>query len=205
MEAVSVNDQPSINTSGNGDGPLVAVTFQKNPYQTQKYLEAEPKALGVTQITLSVFQISMVLGIFMATDHFIFIEVFSLVGSLFAIIAGSIAIAALNLHLPTLKACVGMQVVACGTSAVSVILRSGMFNGGYGFCWYSMYNDTESPKLCVKLESGIEHYNAELLLINIAILAISVTLTTYCCKIVNCCTPRDSMPVITVSAPPAQR
>lgn len=29
------------------EGPLVAVTFQKTPHKKQKYLESEPKALGV--------------------------------------------------------------------------------------------------------------------------------------------------------------
>ncbi|KAI5609569.1 hypothetical protein C0J50_9407 [Silurus asotus] len=35
----------SLNT-GSGTGAAVEVKFEKNPNQTQKYLEAEPKALG---------------------------------------------------------------------------------------------------------------------------------------------------------------
>lgn len=36
----------ALNT-GSEIGALVEVNFEKNPFQTQKYLEAEPKALGV--------------------------------------------------------------------------------------------------------------------------------------------------------------
>lgn len=206
MESVAVIDQPSTNTPGNEDGPLVAVTFQKNPHQTQKYLEAEPKALGLTQITLSVFQISMVFGAFLSIgDDTHFVEVFQVIGSLFAIIAGSIAIAAQNLHLPTLRACLGMQLVACLASVLNVILSTGAFFPRFENCWHSMYNVTEVAEVCQKLMDGAKHYNAELLLINIAVLAICATLTTYCCKVINCCTPRASMPVITISAPPAQQ
>lgn len=38
---------PSALNTRSETGALVEVKFQKNPYQTQKYLEAEPKALGV--------------------------------------------------------------------------------------------------------------------------------------------------------------
>ena len=34
-------------------GPLVSVTFQKNPARKQKYLEAQPKELGVQNINSS--------------------------------------------------------------------------------------------------------------------------------------------------------
>lgn len=38
---------PIALNAGTETGTLVEVKFQKTPYQTQKYLEAEPKALGV--------------------------------------------------------------------------------------------------------------------------------------------------------------
>ncbi|MEQ2241295.1 hypothetical protein ILYODFUR_023936 [Ilyodon furcidens] len=47
--------------------PLVAVTFQRNANRKEKYLEAEPKALGITQICLSVYTIIGV-GVFEAKN-----------------------------------------------------------------------------------------------------------------------------------------
>ncbi|KAJ8416616.1 hypothetical protein AAFF_G00324940 [Aldrovandia affinis] len=204
MEAVAINDQSPTYIPGNGDGPLVAVTFQKNPLHIRKYLEAEPKALGLTQITLSIFLISMVLGsiaIGMGTFSFDVVQVFA---SLFVLIAGSIAIAAQNLHLPTLKACLGMQVVACAASIVNVMLSSGKAGHSHQFCWSPYLNGTESTRLCYILEKSIEHFIAEEILIHTALVAICVTLAVYCCKVIHCCTPTSSMPVITINAPPAQ-
>ncbi|KAJ8338162.1 hypothetical protein SKAU_G00371280 [Synaphobranchus kaupii] len=204
MEAVAINDQPSTNIPGNEDGPLVAVTFQKNPHQVQKYLEAEPKALGLTQITLGVLQFSMYLGIFSTEYDSVPSVVMLVVGSLFVIIAGSVAIAAQTLHLPTLKACLGMQVVASMASVINLLEIVGMLLRS-NTCWEFTFNDTVSQGLCQKVSRGIEHYIAELILINSATLAICVTLAAYCCKVINCCTPTASTPVITINAPPAQQ
>ncbi|KAJ8254764.1 hypothetical protein GJAV_G00197110 [Gymnothorax javanicus] len=205
MEVVVVDDQASANIPQSQGGPLVAVTFKKNPHQSQKYLEAEPKALGVTQISLSVFQISMVVGINVASGFgsYIFM-VIQIIGSLFVIIAGSIAVAAQSLHLPTVKACLGMQVVATVTSLINVLASAVSF-ADKGVCWRSSYGDIETHELCHNLLSGREHYLAEILLSNIAVVAICVALAAYCCKAVNCCTPRANTPVITINGPPAQQ
>ncbi|KAJ8338165.1 hypothetical protein SKAU_G00371310, partial [Synaphobranchus kaupii] len=180
MEAVAINDQPSTNIPGNEDGPLVAVTFQKNPRQVQKYLEAEPKALGLTQITLGVLQFSMYLGIFSTEYDSVPSVVMLVVGSLFVIIAGSVAIAAQTLHLPTLKACLGMQVVASMASVINIWEAAGLLT--YDPCWAYTFNGTVSQGLCQKVSRGFAHYIAELILINSATLAICVTLAAYCCK-----------------------
>ncbi|KAJ8254763.1 hypothetical protein GJAV_G00197100 [Gymnothorax javanicus] len=204
MEVV-VDDQASASIPGNQDGPLVAVTFKKKPHQSQKYLEGEPKALGVTQICLSVFQITMVLGFHMVIyQNSDFFMVSQIIGSLLVIIAGSIAVAAQSLHLPTIKACLGMQVLATMMSVINV-LASAESVAGFGPCWPSDYNDTVSSDLCRNLLSGREHYFAEILLSNIAVVAICVALAAYCCKAVNCCTPRANTPVITINGPPAQQ
>ncbi|XP_042370687.1 uncharacterized protein LOC121964549, partial [Plectropomus leopardus] len=38
--------------------PLITVSFQRSAHRKEKYLEAEPKALGITQIGLSIFKIT---------------------------------------------------------------------------------------------------------------------------------------------------
>ncbi|XP_045073449.1 uncharacterized protein LOC121535796 [Coregonus clupeaformis] len=191
------------------EGPLVAVTFQRTPHQKQKYLESEPKALGVTQIALSVFNISSVIVIF-NNSMSIFVEDLSqIIGSVFVIIAGSLAIAAQHLHLPTLKSCLGMQVVACVASVFNLIFSvSNMAGHKYGYgCWkYVEINSTDHDNTCYSFKDSTAHYFAELVLIHTALIAISVTLAAYCCKVVNCCfPPGPRMPVITVQVPPAQQ
>lgn len=42
-------------------------------------------------------------------------------------------------------------------------------------------------------QDSTAHYFAELVLIQTALIAISVTLAAYCCKVVNCCSPGQRM------------
>uniref|UniRef100_A0A8C7HVP8 Uncharacterized LOC109881661 n=1 Tax=Oncorhynchus kisutch TaxID=8019 RepID=A0A8C7HVP8_ONCKI len=188
------------------EGPLVAVTFQRTPHKKQKYLESEPKALGVTQITLSVFYISSVIVMFTNSMSMVVEDLTHVIGSVFVIIAGCLAIAAQNLHLPTLKACLGMQVVACVASVFNLIVSVARMEAPSYVCWrYGEGNLTDYYKTCVLFNNSATHYFAELILIQTAIIAISVTLAAYCCKVVNCCSPGRRMPVITVQVPTAQQ
>lgn len=186
-------------------GALVEVTFQKNPNQKLKYLEAEPKALGITQIILSIFLISTSIttlqkNIFI---EYIIFSTFSTVG----IIAGSVAIAAQSLHLPKLKACLGMQVVMCVVSVFSFILSSGVLinTGVYYPCWEfrQMANASEQPYICDRLSSAYDHVKGLEILLLAAQIAISATLSAFCCKVIQCCSPRSSIPMIVVNAPSA--
>nr|XP_023997442.1 uncharacterized protein LOC112074513 isoform X1 [Salvelinus alpinus] len=202
---IALHDEEAV---PGAEGPLVAVTFQKTAHKKQKYLESEPKALGVAQIALSVFYISSVIVMFTNSMTMLVEDLTHVIGSVFVIIAGSLAIAAQNLHLPTLKACLGMQVVACVASAFNLIVSVSNLAGhryGYG-CWkYVEINSTDHNNTCYSITDSTAHYFAELVLIHTALIAISVTLAAYCCKVVNCCSPGQRMPVITVQVPPAQQ
>ncbi|KAK9524396.1 hypothetical protein VZT92_016793 [Zoarces viviparus] len=192
---------------GPAQSPLVAVSFQRNVHRKEKYLEAEPKALGITQIGLSVFQITCV-AVFLSkglSDERADIPFF--ISSLLLIIAGSLAVAARNLHLPTLKACLGMQIVACVASVFNVIFSMMKMDLMHYGCWSYYYdsNSTYLEEICHKLESTNSHFFAEVVVIQAALFAISVTLAAYCCKVVNCCSPAPKMPVITVHVPPVQQ
>ncbi|XP_070785834.1 membrane-spanning 4-domains subfamily A member 4A-like [Enoplosus armatus] len=190
-----------------GTSPLVAVTFQRNANRKQKYLEAEPKALGITQIGLSVFQITC-LGVFLAKDLSRSEgDIAFFVSSLLVIIAGSVAVAAQNLHVPTLKACLGMEVVACGASIFNMICSLVKMDYMPSYCWHYYYDNVtlHYRETCRNIESTHSHFYAESVVIQVALLAISATLAIYCCKVVNCCAPAPKMPVITVQTPPAQQ
>ncbi|XP_037832617.1 uncharacterized protein LOC108242261 isoform X2 [Kryptolebias marmoratus] len=130
--------------------PLVSVTFQRDSRRKEKYLEAEPKALGITQIGLGLYKIIGV-GVLLAKGQGEpSLDITLIVLSLLVVIAGYVAVSAQNLHLPKK-------------------MHAHFFAGG--------------------------------VLIQAALLAISVTLAAYCCKVVNCCGPAPKMPMITVQTP----
>ncbi|XP_034712751.1 uncharacterized protein LOC117934834 isoform X1 [Etheostoma cragini] len=187
--------------------PLVAVSFQRNVHRNKKYLEAEPKALGITQIGLSVFQIICV-GVFLSKGlGHMQGDIPLFVSSLLVIIAGIVAVAAQNLHLPTLRACLGMQLVAVGASLFNLICMLFKMDNTPYFCWHYFYDQNITDhwgETCHKIEGTHSHIFAEGVLIEAALLAISITLAVYSCKVVNCCSPASKMPVITVQAPPVQ-
>ncbi|KAM6960069.1 membrane-spanning 4-domains subfamily A member 4A-like [Tautogolabrus adspersus] len=187
--------------------PLVQVSFQRNVNRKQKYLEAEPKLLGVTQIGLSAYQILCV-SVFLANDlSQISTDIPFFVASLLIVIAGSVAVAAQNLHLPTLRACLGMQIVACGASIFNMVCTLIRMDMMYYYCWHYDYDNStlHIGEICHKIENAQSHFSAEVLVIQVTLLAISVTLAAYCCKVVNCCSPAPKVPVITVQAPPVQQ
>ncbi|CAI5677562.1 cysteine and glycine-rich protein [Sarotherodon galilaeus] len=187
---------------GPAHSPLVTVTFQKNIHRKEKYLEAEPKALGITQISLSVFtMLSTIVFLSNRNDTYAVIPFF--ISSLLVIIAGSIAVAAKNLHLPTLRACLVMQLVACAASIVNIVCTLIKDSTPF-YCWRSYGMDFEYGEICHKIERINSHFCAGGVLIQATLFAISATLAAYCCKVVNCCGPPSKLPVITVQAPPTQ-
>ncbi|MEQ2251298.1 hypothetical protein ILYODFUR_009517 [Ilyodon furcidens] len=131
--------------------------------------------------------------------------------SLQILIAGNVAVAANNLHLPKLRACLGMQVVACVASVISIILSFVKMGESFETCWYHMYdsnvgNNTSSYlEICHEIEMIHSHFFTGSVVIHATLLAISATLAAYCCKVVNCCGPPPKMPVITVQSPPDQQ
>ncbi|XP_037391673.1 uncharacterized protein LOC108436241 isoform X3 [Pygocentrus nattereri] len=155
MEIVDSADHNAASQNDNAPneiGALVEVTFQKNPHQEQKYLEAEPKALGLTQIMLSLFAISITIVIMHSDEMAPSLYGTTCSLSTLGIIAGSVAIAAQNLHLP---------------------------------------------------KEALSHLGGLEMLCQAAQVAISATLAAFCCKVIQCCSPRASMPMIVVNAPTA--
>ncbi|XP_017328268.1 uncharacterized protein LOC124625949 [Ictalurus punctatus] len=192
---------PSALNTRSETGALVEVKFQKNPYQTQKYLEAEPKALGVTQIMLSLFFLS-ILGATLRDQHHYTAIIRAIISSA-SIIAGSVAIAAQNLHLPTLKACLGMQVVACVLSMICLFISSNEIVGPsfFRYCWIGYHNGTPQ-NMCDRLMALSDHVIGIEMLVQATQIALSATLAAFCCKVIQCCSPRSNVPVIVVNAPP---
>ncbi|KAM9425517.1 uncharacterized protein KZ484_010499 isoform 2-T2 [Pholidichthys leucotaenia] len=103
---------------GPDQSPLVAVTFQRDTDRKKKYLEAEPKALGITQMGLGGFVISFT-AMFLShnlgqpeADVTIFVT------STLVIVAGILAVVAQNLHLPTK----GMNLICAGGVLIQAAL-----------------------------------------------------------------------------------
>ncbi|XP_061768381.1 membrane-spanning 4-domains subfamily A member 4A-like isoform X2 [Nerophis ophidion] len=177
--------------------PLVTVSFQRDANRKQKYLEAEPKALGITSTSVFHSQNHGTTGI----------DVTFIILSILVVIAGSVAIASKNLHLPLLKACLGMQIVACLASFVNIIcILMNYEQYYYTACWhYAHGNQTTYSDDCHILERTRSHLFGESILIQVTLMAISATLASYCCKVVNCCAPAPKMPVITLQTQPAEQ
>ncbi|XP_041842490.1 uncharacterized protein LOC121640710 isoform X2 [Melanotaenia boesemani] len=187
--------------------PLVAVTFQRNVHRKEKYLEAEPKALGITQIGLSVYKIICV-GMFQAQGlSELSTDIPFYIASLLIVIAGNMAVAAKNLHLPTLRACLGMQIVACGASIFNIICSLIKMEQMSFYCWRYYYDNesTTTPynDICQQITNVHSHFYAGGVLIQVTLLAISATLAAYSCKVVNCCGPAPKIPVISIQTPPS--
>ncbi|XP_028988172.1 uncharacterized protein LOC114844747 [Betta splendens] len=200
-DAVIMTDEAAVMEEdiSPAESPLVTLTFRKDDKRKLKYLEAEPKALGITQIGLSLFNI-ICATVLLATEIFdLEHQIPILISSLLVMIAGSVAVAAQNLHLPTLKACLGMQIVACVGSFVSFICSIVNISLAGTFCPYYYYR--HGPSICKQIMDSLMHFSAESIIVHVALFAISVTLSVYCCKVINCCTGAPRMPVITVQAP----
>ncbi|CAB1324720.1 unnamed protein product, partial [Coregonus sp. 'balchen'] len=94
---------------GDGDRSVCEPRARRigSPCRSDVSEESSPKT-EITQIALSVFHISSVIVIDTTGMSMWVQDLPQIIGSLFVIIAGSLAIAAQNLHLPTLKASLGM-------------------------------------------------------------------------------------------------
>ncbi|XP_073715950.1 membrane-spanning 4-domains subfamily A member 4A-like isoform X1 [Misgurnus anguillicaudatus] len=194
IETAGSSDASAAAAEGNpGPSDLLEITFQKNPNQYNKFLEAEPKILGVTQIMLTVLFITSKMVYF--SD---WIETNIDIGcSCVGIIAGSLAIAAQNLHLPTLKACLGMQIVTCLTYGFILNISFGFrSNPATTACWYSQVFDELS--VCRSLVIGFSQMELIDNLTEAVQIALSITLAVYCCKVIQCCSPRSHEPVIVI-------
>ncbi|XP_028844408.1 uncharacterized protein LOC114795376 [Denticeps clupeoides] len=182
-------------------GPLVRVFFQKEHGKIKKYLESEPKALGITEIMLSLFQINSALMSYMVDVGQGVLPLIEVGCACTGIIAGSVAVAARNLNLTLLKACLGLQIVACTASSIACLVVSATIHYTYK-CWSTLHhNDTANETDCYILAGAIEHFSTEKIVIQVALITISATLASYCCKVIHCCTPAAHVPVITVNTP----
>lgn len=183
--------------------PLVSVSFQKNDQRKLKFLEGEPKALGITQICLSVFQGSCMVSLIVNGLDRSEVEVMFLITSILILIGGSVAVASKNLHMPTLKACVGMEIIATAASLFNLILCLSQMEDYY--CFDLAYENSTYHNMgyCRKIGAAHVHLFAELVIIQVTLFSISVTLVVYACKVVSCCAPAPKVPVITIQAPQA--
>ncbi|XP_063043306.1 uncharacterized protein LOC134437717 [Engraulis encrasicolus] len=179
--------------------PLVQVTFQKDPNRKHKFLESEPKALGCTQIVLGCFLINYGILDQQGIERWEGPLVVHILSGIFAIMAGSMAIAAQQLTLPYLKSCLGMQVIACVICGITFFL---VMVGSEVIHFGSCYHEFDG---CLMLRDAELHLIMEDAVVLITLICISATLAAYCCKVVQCCSPVGHVPVITVHVPADQQ
>ncbi|XP_051508395.1 uncharacterized protein LOC127414413 isoform X2 [Myxocyprinus asiaticus] len=188
-------------------GTLLEVTYQRNPKQKYKYLEAEPKILGITEIVLTVFFLGCKIPFYMEANNWFLLSAIVAFSSI-SIIGGSVAIAAQKLHLPTLKACLGIQIVMCVIYGIFLITTT--FEDyrmpGYDACWLHdsnvNYEETnETSNTCLLLMNGFYNLYSLDQLMEAAQIALSVTLAAYCCKVIQSCSPSSQVPVIVMKSP----
>ncbi|XP_055012550.1 membrane-spanning 4-domains subfamily A member 4A-like [Boleophthalmus pectinirostris] len=188
--------------TGLSHSPLVSVSFQRNERRKLKFLEGEPKALGITQVCFILFHVSCIATFMYTGVGRWFYNIQELIASVFVLIGGSLAIAAKNLHLPTLRACLGMEILSSVACLFNMMISSKQLQrASYYYCSDAL---TPEDKLqCENMGNAYMHLFAEFLLIHVTLFAISVTLVVYACKVVNCCSPAPKVPVIMIQAPPA--
>lgn len=163
--------------------------------------------LGVSEIALTVFFFGSKTATLTKENELNFIIPFSFIG----IIAGSLAIAAQKLHLPTLKACLGMQIVMCVIYGFLLLISSVAHQQipSNSTCW-QYYDTHEEPPvygldtaICTGIVDGVTHLELINQLIVAVQTALSATLAAYCCKVIQCCSPRSHVPVIAMKSPTA--
>ncbi|XP_020778917.2 membrane-spanning 4-domains subfamily A member 4A-like isoform X3 [Boleophthalmus pectinirostris] len=165
--------------TGLSHSPLVSVSFQGNERRKLKFLEGEPKALGITQICLILFHESCIASFVYTGLSRWSMNITYIIASVFVLIGGCLAIAAKNLHLPTIRACLVMEFL----SSVACFFNILFILNDMQFYFPCHYSSTNQDKLhCKNLSNAHMHLFAELLLVHVALFAISVTLMVYACK-----------------------
>ncbi|KAF7207342.1 transcript variant X1 [Nothobranchius furzeri] len=180
--------------------PLVSVTFQRNARRKEKFLEAEPKALGIAEIGLSLYTI-ICLGVLQSkglSDPSSGIPIF--IASLLCFINDCFCLLKRISCFLQLRACLGMQILACGASIVNIICTLVKMGDWSHHCWY-LHAD-KYQEVCHQIEFIFFNFYGGGVLVQATVLAISASLMAYCCKVVNCCGPAPKMPVIMVQTPP---
>ncbi|KAM9482560.1 membrane-spanning 4-domains subfamily A member 12-like [Clarias gariepinus] len=175
----------------------VSVATEQNSSQTQsqlqEFLKGEPKALGVVQIMIGFMTIlfGIVMGVLSQT-----FSVFSGVlfwGSLFHIIAGSLAVSASNkLHVCVVKAAMVLNIfstLAAGTAIIMLSLDLVTPHACYyiGYIYGCIYNSAESR---TKGISGV------LLVFSRLQFAVSIAVSAFTCKAT--CTNQSTLNIINV-------
>ncbi|KAI7814344.1 hypothetical protein IRJ41_013329 [Triplophysa rosa] len=155
--------------------------------QAKEYFEASE----TTQIVLAFFHTFVVVALYHVSEEDAVVVPISII----AIIAGSLGIAAQNLHPPTIKACLGMQVVTCVGTVIVIIMHIRII--------YPFYCDEEklSGTMCKRMYESFGQLQLLQKLVMAVQVALSVTLAAYCCKVIECCSPSSGVPVITVERP----
>ncbi|KAF5896758.1 membrane-spanning 4-domains subfamily A member 4A-like, partial [Clarias magur] len=157
----------------------------------QKFLKGEPKALGVVQIMIGL--LTILFGIVMAVPYWTISVMSGVVfwGSLFHIIAGSLAVSASNnLNVCVVKATLGLNIFSTIASGIAIIMLSldlVILHSCYYF-FGCVYNNI--------VESHIRAIGGVLLLFSLLQFVVSITVSAFACKAT--CTDQPTLNIINV-------
>ncbi|XP_067915912.1 membrane-spanning 4-domains subfamily A member 15-like [Heterodontus francisci] len=159
---------------------------------TQKFLEGEPKALGVTQVMIGLVEISFGVPLVLTPHLGATSFAASLVMGIVFIVSGALSIAAgKNPHIKLLRACLAMNIISSFLAACGVVIY--------------IVNIAMTPE-CISMSTHCEqvgylystiYYTLVVLLIfTILEFTVSIVISAFVCKSTRCCHAYSSMPVI---------
>ncbi|XP_078393268.1 membrane-spanning 4-domains subfamily A member 15-like [Cetorhinus maximus] len=157
----------------------------------QKFLEGEPKALGVTQIMNGLVQILFGMPLALFTDYFsVRYSLPFLIGIVF-IVSGALSIAAeKNPHIKLLRACLAVNATSsflAGYGTIGYILDMAKARG----CAHDALHCHEMPQF-----NTLMYYTfIVLLLFTLLEFTVCITICLFICKSTRCCHAYSSMPV----------
>ncbi|XP_053354575.1 membrane-spanning 4-domains subfamily A member 8-like [Clarias gariepinus] len=160
--------------------------------QLQKFLKGEPKVLGAVQIMIGL--LTILFGIVKVVPR-CSMSVFSGVvfwGSLFHIIAGSLAVSASNkLNVCVVKATMGLNIFSTIAAGIAIIMLSIDFLISH-HCYYDNNNNYKYD-IAQGLTNGI---SGVLLVFSLLQFAVSIAVSAFTCKAT--CTDQSTLNIINV-------
>ncbi|XP_038654772.1 membrane-spanning 4-domains subfamily A member 15-like [Scyliorhinus canicula] len=158
----------------------------------QKFLEGEPKALGVTAVLIGIVQILFGIPLALFTNFLpIILASPFLIGTMF-VVSGALSIAAeQNPHIKLLRACLATNIISA-LLAISGVIVYLIDIQEVQICIVHSWNCQGPPQFY-----ALMYYTfIVLLLFTLLELTISIAIAAFVCKSTRCCHPYSSMPVL---------
>ncbi|XP_006014082.1 membrane-spanning 4-domains subfamily A member 4A isoform X2 [Latimeria chalumnae] len=171
--------------------PVIRISFEQQKYFKEKFLEGEPIALGVAQITLAFILISLT----SSEDYkFLFFVRHTWIFPMLFIVSGSLTLAsAKKLKLSMIHACLVTNVASALLSSLFVI----HFSAYIDMLWFQICSPPLLENSICQMANSSWAISKILLIYGLlfVLLEFGVCITTaiYCCKVIRCCCPGNKL------------